>query len=228
VHTGSINDMIYHLEESEGKYRFDLSVACPLPRLAGSVRHDAVSPRPQHPRVFRDHVVIHTGDRTVLNHSMAGLIKVPLARATDHGVRRPHQVHREGARCVGERPLCHGGDRQDVCPRLLHRPAWETNALHKLASESLLRRDALVATLGVWDLPGYARQQQGDVLQPRGQHQARPLLAASRHLQLRAIYSKLGDYLSPYTGINLTFTRRMSIDQITARGTLCWRTAALP
>ena len=35
--------------------------------------------------------------------------------------------------------------------------AWETNALHKLASESLLGRDALVAALGFWDLLEFAR-----------------------------------------------------------------------
>lgn len=73
VDTGAIEDMIYHVEESENKYRFDLSELAPyhvaqgLLAMMRSALHDRI---PVH---CVDHVVIHTGGRTVLNCSMPGL-----------------------------------------------------------------------------------------------------------------------------------------------------------
>jgi len=73
VDTGAIDDMIYHVEESENKYRFDLSELAPYHVAQGlnaMMRSALYENIPVH---MIDHVVIHTGGRTVLNCSMAGL-----------------------------------------------------------------------------------------------------------------------------------------------------------
>jgi len=73
VDTGALDDMIYHVEESESKYRFDLSELAPyhvaqgLMAMMGAALYESI---PVHQI---DHVVMHTGGRTVLNCSMPGL-----------------------------------------------------------------------------------------------------------------------------------------------------------
>jgi len=73
VDTGALDDMIYHVEPSEGKYRFDLSELAPYHVAQGLLAMMRSALNLQIPVHFAEHVCIHTGGRTVLNCSMAGL-----------------------------------------------------------------------------------------------------------------------------------------------------------
>jgi predicted naringenin-chalcone synthase len=73
VDTGALDDMIYHVEESEGKYRFDLSELAPYHVSQGLLAMMRSALGLSIPVHCADHVVMHTGGRTVLNCSMAGL-----------------------------------------------------------------------------------------------------------------------------------------------------------
>jgi len=99
VDTGAIDDMVFQVDESEQKYRFDLKELAPyhvargLRALMQSAIRDGV---PMH---FADHVVMHTGGRTVLNCSMPAL-----GLEGDPGKRVPYTV--EALRDFGNQSSC--------------------------------------------------------------------------------------------------------------------------